>query len=51
MAETNATLTAKHDAYLGIDVGKFFHWAYAVDRDGEALLSRRVANSEEDLCF
>lgn len=49
MAETNATLTAKHDAYLGIDVGKFFHWAYAVDRDGEALLSRRVANSEEDL--
>ena len=49
MAETNATLTRKHAAYLGLDVGKFAHWAYAVDRDGEVLLSRRVANSEEEL--
>lgn len=49
MAETNATLTSRHAAYLGLDVGKFAHRAYAVDRDGEILLSRRVANSEEEL--
>ena len=49
MAGKNATLTSKHAAYLGLDVGKFAHWAYAVDRDGEVLLSRRVANSEEEL--
>ena len=49
MAETNATLTSKHAAYLGLDVGKFAHWAYAVDRGGEVLLSRRVANSEDEL--
>ena len=39
MAETNATLTEKHAAYLGLDVGKFFHWAYAVDREGTVLLA------------
>lgn len=44
MAETNAKLTSKHEAFLGLDVGKFAHWAYAVDRDGEVLLSRRVAS-------
>lgn len=49
MADSNATLTGKHDACLGLDVGKSFHWAYAVDRDGEVLLSRRVANSEGEL--
>lgn len=49
MAEKNATLTSKHAAYLGLDVGKFAHWAYAVDLDGEVLLSRRVANSEGEL--
>ena len=49
MAGKNATLTEKHEAYLGIDVGKFLHWGYAVDRDGEVLLSRRVANSEDEL--
>jgi len=43
MAETNATLTSKHEAFPGLDVGKFAHWTYAVDRDGEVLLSRRVA--------
>ena len=49
MAEKNATLTDKHAAYLGLDVGKFLHWAYAVSADGEVLLSRRVANSEAAL--
>ena len=49
MAEKNATLTSRHDAYLGLDVGKLSHWAYAVDREGEVLLSRRVGNAEEAL--
>lgn len=49
MADRNATLTTKHAAYLGLDVGKSSHWAYAVDRDGEILLSRRVPNSEEGI--
>lgn len=49
MADANATLTAEHDAYLGLGVGKFFHRAYAVDREGTELPSRRVANSEAEL--
>lgn len=49
MAERNATLTARHEAYLGLDVGKSAHWAYAVDPEGAELLSRRVANSEPEL--
>lgn len=49
MAGKNATLTARHAAYLGLDVGKESHWAYAVDSEGTVLLSRRVANSEAEL--
>jgi transposase len=35
--------------WAGVDVGKEFHWAHAVDASGEVLLSRRVENDEEDL--
>lgn len=49
MAAKDATLTDRHDAYLGIDVGKETHWAYALDSIGSVLLSRRIANSEADL--
>ena len=49
MADANATLTAEHDAYLGLGVGRFFHRAYAVGREGTELPSRRVANSEAEL--
>ena len=49
MTDGKATLTTRHDAYLGLDVGKESHWAFAVDREGEVLLSRRVANTEADL--
>lgn len=34
---------------VGVDVGKDFHWAVAVDDQGELLLSRRVDNEEADL--
>jgi transposase len=37
-------------AWVGVDVGKGFHWAAALGAEGEVLLSRRVENDEEDLC-
>ncbi len=49
MAEKNATLADRHEAYLELDVGKQSHWAYAVDSAGTVLLSRRVANTEAGL--
>lgn len=49
MADKNATPTARHAAYLGLDVSKESHWAYALDSEGTVLLSRRVANSETEL--
>src|SRR5215207_2850853 len=36
-------------AWVGVDVGKEFHWAVVVDAEGEILLSRRVENEEADL--
>lgn len=36
-------------AYVGVDVGKSSHWAYAVGADGRRLLSRAVANDEADI--
>ncbi len=35
--------------WVGVDVGKGFHWAVAVGTEGEILLSRRVDNEEADL--
>ena len=35
--------------WAGVDVGKGFHWAHAVDAAGTELLSRRVENEEADL--
>ncbi|WP_433754477.1 IS110 family transposase [Nocardia sp. CA-135398] len=32
--------------WVGIDVGKETHWAFAMDSDGNRILSRRVANDE-----
>lgn len=36
-------------AYLGVDVGKSSHWAYALDASGRRLLSRPVANDEGEV--
>ena len=49
MTDSNATLTKRHDAYLGLDVGKESHWGFLVDRDGEVLMSGRVTNTEAAL--
>lgn len=34
---------------VGIDIGKAFHWACAVDEQDAVLLSRKVFNTPEDL--
>ena len=36
-------------AVIGLDVGKFSHWACHVTRQGEVLRSGPVANTEHDL--
>lgn len=36
-------------AWIGVDIGKEFHWALAIDEGGKELLSRRVNNEEADL--
>lgn len=41
--------TAKPSAWVGVDVGKNFHWAVTVSAEGEILLSRKVDNEEADL--
>ena len=38
-----------NDAWVGVDVGKEFHWAHVLDTSGRMLLSRRVENDEADL--
>src|SRR5919112_586801 len=36
-------------AWVGVDVGKGFHWAHVLDASGRKLLSRRVENDEADI--
>ena len=38
-----------HRLYLGVDVGKSFHWAVGLDQEGEIRISRRVENRLEDV--
>jgi Transposase len=38
-----------NNAWVGLDVGKEFHWARVLDASGTQLLSRRVKNDEADL--
>jgi len=49
MARTREAQFGPHGTYVGIDVGKSFHWAYAVDSDGDEILSRRLQNRTEDV--
>lgn len=35
--------------WIGVDVGKEFHWAHALDASGRKLFSHRVENDESDL--
>ena len=36
-------------AWVGIDVGKEFHWAHVLDTSGMKLLSRKLENDEADI--
>jgi transposase len=36
-------------AWVGVDVGKEFHWAQLLDASGKQLLSRKVENDEADI--
>ncbi len=36
-------------AWVGIDVGKEFHWAHVLDASGRELLSRRLENDESEI--
>jgi transposase len=36
-------------AWVGVDAGKEFHWALALDAPGAEIFSRRVQNDEADL--
>jgi transposase len=40
---------AMNRAWVGIDVGKEFHWAHALDASGSELLSRKLGNDEADI--
>ena len=42
-------VTTRTTAWAGIDIGKTHHWICAVDGDGRALVSVKVANVEADL--
>jgi len=35
--------------WVGVDAGKGFHWAVAIDEEGEVLISRKAHNDEADL--
>lgn len=40
---------APHDLYLGIDVGKSFHWAMGLEPSGKIAAGRRVENRVSDV--
>ena len=42
-------MTTRTTAWAGIDIGKTHHWICAVDADGRALASVKVANVEADI--
>jgi hypothetical protein len=36
-------------AWVGIDVGKEFHWVHVLDASGKELLSRKLENDENEI--
>jgi predicted RNase H-like nuclease len=36
-------------AWVGIDVGKEFHWVHVLDTSGKELLSRKLENDEIEI--
>ena len=36
-------------AWVGVDVGKAHHWVVAADPQGRVVLSRKVANDQQEI--
>lgn len=49
MASRKEDAFGPHELYLGIDVGKSFHWAVAVDGDGTVSIDRPLPNRQADV--
>jgi transposase len=49
MASRKEDAFGPHDLYLGVDVGKSFHWAVAVDGEGEVVIDRPLPNRKADV--
>ena len=49
MASRKEDAFGPHDLYLGVDVGKSFHWAVAVDGEGEVAADRPLPNRKADV--
>lgn len=49
MASRKEDAFGPHDLYLGVDVGKSFHWAVAVNGEGEVVIDRPLPNRKADV--
>jgi transposase len=49
MASRKEDAFGPHDLYLGVDVGKSFHWAVAVGGEGEVVIDRPLPNRKADV--
>lgn len=49
MASRKGDAFGPHEVYLGVDVGKSFHWAVAVDGAGEVVIDRPLPNRQADV--
>ncbi len=49
MARTKEDRFGPHALYLGIDVGKSFHWAIGLKPSGEIVINRRLENRPSDV--
>lgn len=49
MARGKEEAFGPHALYLGVDVGKSFHWAYGVDGAGEVVIDHPLPNRQPDI--
>lgn len=49
MASRKEDAFGPHELYLGIDVGKSFHWAVGVDAEGTVTIDRPLRNRQDEI--
>ena len=49
MASHKEDAFGPHELYLGIDVGKSFHWAVGVDAEGTVTIDRPLRNRQDEI--